>query len=998
MLPVTSGRDRSSYDAFISYSHAVDGQLAPKLQQALCAFAKPWYRRRAIRVFRDQTSLSATPHLWPTIEAALNASGFFIILASAGAGQSKWVAKELQTFVDRSGVDRVLIALTAGELRWNERRGDFDWTVTDALPRLSQPIFTTEPLWVDLRAIRNSDHLTLRNPDFHDAVARLSAAIRGIALDDLVGDDVRLQRQTVRLVWTVVSILLLLAAGLAIAGLYAYRKGIAAQESALRTRAEFMVSSASELEARDPLDAALVVTELDERYSSERGRRLLRKIANELPIAVLPGGKAVSSGDRTRVLTELGDGTVQVHDARSFNSLKIFKGNGSQALDAAIDRRGQRVAIASEDHTVTVWDVASSQRLCVISGYAYRYQVLDNKTVALSPDGEYVAFLSGNEARVARADGTQPAVVLSGHSAETHYVGFSLDGRDVVTTSQDRTTRVWNLDGQLENVFRVDRSYPIAALFTPDGGGVLTHDDIGAVHLWRRNGMSSVTFNATEYNIYTVALSPGGETLAAGTKEGTVLLWHTNEPQRPFVLRGHAAWVRSIDFSVDGTRLVSASDDGTLRLWRLDSSESVPIKVRKGLVNNAFFSVDGQRIFSDGVGTEVFNTESEEGEARVLRHGGEVSALEFSPDGDRIATASKDRTARVWDLTGSHPPLVLRGHDSPVRLVSFGHNGRDIMTAGDDGTARVWPIDKPDAALVLHAPEPGFIGADRSRDGKRVMITAKGVVRVWDVVSPERPRIIETSQPVESAVFSPDGTKILAICKQSAFLLSANGHGAALELTTGGHGRVAHVHFSPDSSHMVGYSAGSQTGNTVIVWRTDGSASPTMLPVREALDDVVFGPDGQRVLVLTALRAFIWPADGNGESLSLEGAPSGWMRKGVFSRDGSSIAVIDGNVALVWKTNGPGAPLLLEGHRALIEDIAISPDGTRVATASTDGTARVWSIDWPSLIKHVRTRVQHLGVCLTTDERIQYLGEEDALARARSRACLEPRNPNGGSR
>src|SRR5688572_31157284 len=82
------------YDAFVSYSHAADGKLAPALQAALHRFAKPWYRRRALRVFRDETSLSASPALWPSIEAALAASRYFVLLASPAAAQSRWVGQE----------------------------------------------------------------------------------------------------------------------------------------------------------------------------------------------------------------------------------------------------------------------------------------------------------------------------------------------------------------------------------------------------------------------------------------------------------------------------------------------------------------------------------------------------------------------------------------------------------------------------------------------------------------------------------------------------------------------------------------------------------------------------------------------------------------------------------------------------------------------------------------------------------------------------------------
>lgn len=85
-----------SYDAFTSYSHAADLQLAPAAQDTMQRLAKPWHRRRALRIFRDETSLSATPELWPTIEDALNRSRYFIYLASPSAAHSDWVQKEIK--------------------------------------------------------------------------------------------------------------------------------------------------------------------------------------------------------------------------------------------------------------------------------------------------------------------------------------------------------------------------------------------------------------------------------------------------------------------------------------------------------------------------------------------------------------------------------------------------------------------------------------------------------------------------------------------------------------------------------------------------------------------------------------------------------------------------------------------------------------------------------------------------------------------------------------
>ena len=91
------GRDHRPiiYDAFISYSHAKDKPIASALQAVVQKLGKPWYRRRALRVFRDDTSLSATPHLWPSIEQALGQSRFLILLASREAAVSRSVGQEI---------------------------------------------------------------------------------------------------------------------------------------------------------------------------------------------------------------------------------------------------------------------------------------------------------------------------------------------------------------------------------------------------------------------------------------------------------------------------------------------------------------------------------------------------------------------------------------------------------------------------------------------------------------------------------------------------------------------------------------------------------------------------------------------------------------------------------------------------------------------------------------------------------------------------------------
>src|SRR5262249_32033373 len=120
------------YKAFISYSHAADSRLAPALQSGLERFAKPWYRMRNFRIFRDQTNLAVAPELWPRIAEALDASEYLVLMASPKSATSPWVERELEHWRNSHSSQNILIVLTGGTIAWDDRRGDFCWEATTA--------------------------------------------------------------------------------------------------------------------------------------------------------------------------------------------------------------------------------------------------------------------------------------------------------------------------------------------------------------------------------------------------------------------------------------------------------------------------------------------------------------------------------------------------------------------------------------------------------------------------------------------------------------------------------------------------------------------------------------------------------------------------------------------------------------------------------------------------------------------------------------------------
>ena len=229
-----------TYDGFISYSHAADDLLAPRLQAGLQKFAKQWWKRRALRLFRDEASLSANPHLWSSITEALDTSEWFVLLLSPDAASSPWVDREVEYWLKNKDPSRIIPVLTDGEFAWE------GGIVSDAAPPALLDAFDDEPRWVDLRFARSEDQLDLKNPAFADAVSDLAAPMRGVPKDELASEEVRQHRRTIRTAW---------AAGVLVAVLGFASVAFAIQANDQRREAERQTelaeaNAAAEAEAR----------------------------------------------------------------------------------------------------------------------------------------------------------------------------------------------------------------------------------------------------------------------------------------------------------------------------------------------------------------------------------------------------------------------------------------------------------------------------------------------------------------------------------------------------------------------------------------------------------------------------------------------------------------------------------------------------------------------------------------------------------------------------
>jgi WD40 repeat protein len=443
------------------------------------------------------------------------------------------------------------------------------------------------------------------------------------------------------------------------------------------------------------------------------------------------------------------------------------------------------------------------------------------------------------------------------------------------------------------------------------------------------------------------AFSPDGERVVTTSDDGTVRVWSADGRGEPIVLRGHTAASTAAVFSPDGRRIASASEDRTLRIWSAEGrGEPVVLRGHEAAVRSVAFSPDGRRIVSasdDGT-VRIWSVEGG-GEPVVLRgHGAAVNAAAFSPDGQRIASASRDTTVRVWDAEGRGEPVVLRGHDTRVTAAAFSPDGRRIVSASWDKTVRIWSAEGRGEPVVLRGHDDAVISAAFSPDGQRVVSASSDkTVRVWDADGRGEPRVLRgQGDEVWSAAFSPDGQRVLSASQDgTAWIWQARDSGEPRVLR--GHGdEVWSVAFSPDGQRI----ASASVDRTVRVWSADGRELLVLRGHDARVSSVAFSPDGQRIASASYdATVRVWRADGGGEPVVLhrDGSVAVWV---AFSPDGRRIvAACSDKSVQVWDAAGRGEPLILRGHDDVVRSVAFSPDGRRIASGSYDRTVRIWNAD-----------------------------------------------------
>jgi WD40 repeat protein/TPR repeat protein len=444
--------------------------------------------------------------------------------------------------------------------------------------------------------------------------------------------------------------------------------------------------------------------------------------------------------------------------------------------------------------------------------------------------------------------------------------------------------------------------------------------------------------------VWSATYSPDGKRILSASKDGTGRIWDAVTGAPIAVLSAVGAQLKYAAYSPDGRRIVTASRDKTARIW--DAFTGAPLLVLDGhsnYVQSANYSPDGARIVtgSQDKTARIWDAHTGAPLTVLSGHAGVIQSASYSPDGTRIVTASWDKTARIWDARTGAPLAVLVGHGDTVYSAAYSPDGTRIVTASQDKTARIWDAGTGTSLAVLSGDD-AFYCARYSPDGARIVTaSADKTARIWDARTAALLAVLSGhGANVESAGYSPDGTRIVTASVDQTIRIW-NSHTRSLLAVLSGHsGDVEYAAYSPDGTRIVTASR----DRSARIWDAHtGTLLVTLSGHGNVVQSAAFSPDGGRVVTSSQDRtARIWDA-GTGASLAVLAGHENAVTEAGYSPDGTRIATAaQDKTARIWDAR-TGAQLgVLSGHDNAVVTARYSPDGTRIVTSSWDKTARIW--------------------------------------------------------
>jgi len=462
----------STYRAFISYNRR-DAALAAALATGLARIGSPWYRVRAMRVFLDKNILAPDPSLDDVLTRNLADSEWLVLLASPHSAASPWVGREVEWWLANRGTDKLIIALAGGEIAWQGIAGkDFDWQVTNALPRLLSGKFPKQPLWADVTAAGRKRRKWWPWRPTPDGFFDIAARIHGVPKEAL--------RNREKIEWRT----RIAFAALGLTTIAALFWGVFRTDSVSMDRKDNIASiqlgakAFSVLPHDAPLAAQIALVGVALRPSGIAAsalRSAVARIAGEVAPRVegaSPGAVDIAFSPRATWLAVLArDGGVSLLDATTGRRLGTLPAPTAFEAQALAWGAGGSLAVGGRSG-VRLWQIGQGEG--AFAGVAADARVVATEAgvtaLAFSADGKHLAagLGDGSVRIVSSASGEVTRSFVATRASALRAIGFSNDGKRLATGAEDGEAILWQFvdakSGDATAVLRLRMAAPIASV------------------------------------------------------------------------------------------------------------------------------------------------------------------------------------------------------------------------------------------------------------------------------------------------------------------------------------------------------------------------------------------------------------------------------------------------------------------------------------------------------------------------------------------------------
>lgn len=306
-------------------------------------------------------------------------------------------------------------------------------------------------------------------------------------------------------------------------------------------------------------------------------------------------------------------------------------------------------------------------------------------------------FLSGGKSDTTGPTGPEAIAVLTGNAGPVWSIDFTPDGRRLAMAIDDGTVKMWDIASQrLESTIIAHEGPVWATAISTDGQQMATGHDDGSVHVWDLASEEQVHTFHVDGPVRTIAFAPQLHQAAVGTRTGKLEIRNTDTGERVTALDGHKGIIVHVAYSHDGTLLGSVGGDKTARVWTVaNGRERLQLEGHDGGIYAIAFSADDRLLATGGWDKKVHVWEVASGKplGELVGHTSDVWAVAFAPKGNVLASVGEDHNVRLWDTATMQPLPTRVGHTGTLYAAKFNAAGQ-LATAGRDGTARVWEISE----------------------------------------------------------------------------------------------------------------------------------------------------------------------------------------------------------------------------------------------------------------------------------------------------------------